>query len=266
MRLSVGRAIVAAALALAAGACKDSLEVSAQNWGFVEIIPTPGATAGQYVTQPTGTFFRSLQATGVLNTAVAPDSCIGGLDFAATTPPTTALPFIDAGAVSVAFPGKSVALAPLANNTLVNYLAPTSTSYTPGDSATVTISGVAGGYAAFTQKVKTAEPFTLGSVSVPPAGAVLSLSWTPAVSGGSIMIISLRYAGGTSSTLDKQLFCVLADDGTHDIPATQLGAWRVANNGLREVAATRFRATQVRNGSALLQIRSRFEATAAVTP
>ena len=266
MRLFVRRGVVAVALAVGLGACKDTLDISELEFGFIEITTATGSAPGQFTTRPTGTFFRSTGATGVLNTNILPDSCIGRVPYSANPPSGVGNEFLDAGTVSVAFSNTTLTLAPLTNNQLINYQAPVSSPFTPGDSVTVTVTGAANGFPAVTRRVKTAEAFTLSAVNVPGAGQDLPLTWTPSAGDGAAMVIQLRYAATSSNVINEQLYCALVDDGSHTVPANQIQEWRGANGGLREVAAVRLRSQPARNGSALFQVRSWFEFPTPATP
>jgi hypothetical protein len=267
MSLFVRRAFAIAAVVLCTAACKDTLELDDQQFGFVDIITATGPSAGLYRTQPTGTFFQAFNATGILNTTVTPDSCRVEV-YTATVNPGSPPAFLDAGPqVTLAFPATNIVLTPAPTSLVANYQPAGPSVFNPGDSVTVTVPGATPGFPAFTLKTKTAESFTFTAPTVPATGQDLQLTWTPAASApGSAMIFSLRYAGNGSSTLNEQVFCVLQDDGSHIVPDNQLRLWRLATNGLRESVAIRFRSTIVRNGAALLQVRSRFDVPTPATP
>lgn len=133
-------------------------------------------------------------------------------------------------------------------------------AHNPGDTAFLDIPGATGGYPPTTAASRTAETFTFATVTAPPAGQGLSLSWTTTPQAGSAMAFSLQYAVA-SETNNRQLYCELIDDGSFIIPTAQLEGFRNSDESLRAVAATRFRTTTSASGRSVLLILSRLTVT-----
>ena len=267
MHLFVRPLVLAAALLLPLGACRETIEVTETNFGLIEVDATAGASAGQYVTRPSAAFFRAQRTAAVMLTTNVNDVCETELSFSETPLTSDELKFLDAGSVTLTFGATSATLSEVAGEDLINYRSPASVAFTPGDSVMATVGG--GGQTGFpnsTLKAKTAEPFTFGAVGVPLLGQPLPLTWTPASDPNSVMTLSLRFAATGSTKLDRQLFCALRDDGSYTIQSGLLVGWINAQNGMRQAVAQRVRSTPTRVGTATLQIRSRFTLPVQITP
>jgi hypothetical protein len=98
-------------------------------------------------------------------------------------------------------------------------------TFTPGDSITLIIPGDLAGYPRSTFVARTAEPYTFGAVTAPAAGNALPLTWSAANDFNSAMLVMLRYSSTNNGTLDTQIFCDFADDGTATVPAALASLW-----------------------------------------
>ena len=237
------RGSIVALLALFAGACSTGTEsVPRENYGIV-FAETQAVDAG-YILAPTASFFSSPQLT--FNTSVeSANACVvAGYDpDAADNLPN--LRFLNAGEqITATLSGESRTLARVVepNNTEI-YEIETGGGivFEPGDSLQIS-GGLVDGFPPFNVKARTAELFDFTEPTPPAAGEPLTLIWSPRITTGSTMLVSLRYAS-TGTALDSQVYCDLEDDGRFDIPAAQIAGWRAATT--RENVFTRWR-TEVR--------------------
>lgn len=145
-------------------------------------------------------------------------------------------------------------------------------TYYPGtDTVIFTSPGVAGGFPAFTIRDKGVSPFTAQKIADSATAGGITASWTaaPAGEGGTTMQILLRYESSPSAaSLDRQVLCLVRDDGTFTIPALYVDEWQAAgedNSGRqKEVSYTRFKTRQVGIGDAVAVMLTTFDTTIAV--
>lgn len=261
------RAWLAPLAGLLLAACRAGTEpVLTSDYGFVTL-QTVKPAAGGWAVKPIGLFFS---ASGIVlpGSHIAKDSCVVAEN--AAPPPFTVDRYLTAGEhIVVAMSGSSMALVQDTIGVAPFYVSPDSSGIaaTPGDSATLTVPGDSSGFPTASLTVKTAEPFTLDSVPTGPAGSDITLRWTPAADTGSKMVVSLQYASLGSTTLDKQIYCALVDDGSYTIRASLAGGWQNAYGGKRSVAASRWRtAIEPVGSSAVLQVISTFDVPTPAAP
>lgn len=133
--------------------------------------------------------------------------------------------------------------------TSIRYAMPAGTglAYVPGDTLTVSIAGLAGGFPAATIKVRTAEPFVMDALEPPPGGPTpTAVTWTPATSAGSVMTLSLRYSTVDGvMTPNSQIYCVFNDNGSAFLPDAIRVAWAASDPASRSQFAQRVRESSV---------------------
>lgn len=179
-------------------------------------------------------------------TAAVPNSALQRDDrceFAAvdtTTPVTRGVK--RAGAqLTLAIGGRSVAM-PFDAGNLRYSSAGTSFAYTAGETVQAAVPGEDLTFPAATIGVLLAEPLIPGPVSVPAANDPMIFTWNASADTSSAIIVSLRYANPSTSTYaNEQIYCSLKDDGTHQISATSLQAFRASPSNRRSLVITRWR-------------------------
>lgn len=96
--------------------------------------------------------------------------------------------------------------------------------FTPGDSVVFQVAGDVAGFPPLTGASRTAEPFTITSPTIPPAGQSMQVSWTAASDLNAAMYVSLLYDSHGTGTLNTQIFCDFNDDGLGTVKASLLPA------------------------------------------
>lgn len=243
---------------LALAACLEPDPVPEANYGVIGLSTV--VSTNDTILSPQALFYR----TGLLvlpTSRVAADQC----QIADFPPPTqsTDLPrFLDAGdSVAISTTTSTTYLFPMVDADGESYvLKPTDRfPFHPGEDVTITVAGVAGGFANGTITVQTARGFTLGPINPsPPAGEDLALTWTPAGDDSTKLLVSLQYGVGQVQA-NQQIFCSLLDGGATAVPAALLGAWRSATTGSRKVEAARWRVTAKEVTGGILLVVSAFE-------
>lgn len=134
-------------------------------------------------------------------------------------------------------------------------------NFASGDTVTVNTLGTPNGFEASESKVRLAEAFTAGPIPDYVASQALDLTWTPAVSGDSYMVVSLRYANAPGLPApNREIECVFADDGTGSIPAALAQLWGTAEPSTREYLFTRAREVTIQVKPRMwTRVRSNFE-------
>lgn len=117
--------------------------------------------------------------------------------------------------------------------------------YQPGDSARLSVPGVAGGFPGGQIAVRLAEPVLLGPLTPAVAGQDFPISWATNGDARSGIIISLRYAfTATSDEPDRQLLCTVRDNGSYTVPGGLLTEWATSNPAFRSVNVLRWRTNE----------------------
>lgn len=243
---------------LALAACLDPDPVAESNYGVIGL--TTVVSEIDTILSPEALFYRT-GLLGLPTSRVNGDQCQVA---AYPTPSQTIRPprFLDAGdsvAISTAtstrylFPdidldGEAYVLRPADRF-----------PFHPGESVTITVPGVPGGFANGTISVLTARGFTMGPIEPsPPAGEVLDLTWTPAGDDSTKLLVSLQYGVGTPEA-NEQIFCSLEDDGAAEVSNLFLTEWRIATTGSRKVEAARWRVATKEVTGGVLVVVSAFE-------
>lgn len=251
----------AAVAVLSCAACVDTLDPSDPRvFGVFLLTATQSGSA--YVLNPEAVFFRASNVA-FPNSASPADACTA-LPYSTQSAPRDLDDVPGGSPVTLTLRSVPTNLTPRQEDRDLVYR-PTDDApiaHTPGDSAYLGIPGAAGGFPQTTAAARTAERFTFATVTVPPAGQGLQLTWTAADQPGAAMAFSLQYARSPSTTLNEQLYCELIDDGSFSVPALQVDQWREANNNVRGVSATRFRTSrQAPANNAVLLVLSRLTVT-----
>ena len=93
-----------------------------------------------------------------------------------------------------------------------------------------------------------------------PKASTATINWDGNGSPNSSVVVQLEYAASGSS-INSQIFCSFADDGTHDIPANLAARWSDANaNGRpQHVHAYRWITTYVAQGTPLMVLIGQYD-------
>ena len=254
-------ALLAAALTTACIGTTDPLQKI--DYGLINIVTTPNAGGTAYTTAPSGLFVRG---NFNLPSTAARDRC----QVLSYVPQgtVTGLEYVDAGAeIAFSLSGTNTTLVKKTDGSVTSYVLPTvgsSITFTPGDTAFLTIPGATGGFPSSNIAVRTAEPFTFGAVSIGTIGDDISLTWSAAPHPNSVMVVSLRYALAPATGQNQQVYCELIDDGAFTISGDITGDWSSVTTKNRVVAATRYRAAVKQVGSDILHAASVFNVTPTV--
>ena len=253
-------------LALVLTSCLKSTDTSTGT--PIGIVSMNARTKGAgYTTYPVLNFYSA--RTAVFTAAQSrTDSCVKTVYTPNSTDPNVGVTQIGAGvAVAVNLSGRADTLRKLsATNQTYTLSAVAGMSFTPGDSITLVIPGDVTGYPRTTFTGRTAEPYTFGAVTAPAVGAALPLTWSAANDLSSAMLVMLRYSASNNSTLDTQIFCDFADDGTASIPAGLVAPW--AASMTRTVFTQRLRTlvAQPSGTSVFFNLISTFDLPTPVSP
>lgn len=222
-----------------------------QDYGFVFL--DAEAAGDQDAMEPTAYFYRTSRPVPIPSSGVERDRCNRG---PVTTPPDPGIqPTISAGAaLTLSVSGTETELAQLIRPTVRFYGISTgaSVSFLPGDTATIAIPGESGWFPAWTVQVKTAEAFTAAQVPTYEKPTPIQLEWTAGGSTSSRMLVTLRYlvqGGGP-----EQVQCELVDDGSHELPADWVDAWRVASRFGKSATFLRERIVTLESESSTLTV------------
>lgn len=229
-----------AALALAAAsltACISTEPVPTQDYGFVVLVGEPDALGGSRISDPIAYFLRTSQI-GLSETGVTQDNCEIG-QIPGSSDPLPGLPYIDAGAtVTVGTENGPIVLDREIGANLILYTQEGPHEHSPGTAISATTTGADGGFPAMTVNGTAAPAFTFQDVPVDEDGGAseIVLTWDAppaAVAGQTTMNVSLRYASDATS-LNRQIFCALKDDGSATISALLSDGWHNSQNDLRD--------------------------------
>lgn len=207
------------------------------TWGFIQTSAL-SATGGTYLTSPSGQFFRG-SLTSIPDASVKPDSCI---ELQATTQQPLPVTFLDAGtSITTQFGSRTDTIPRVSSTSRTTYEVSAPLSYRPGDSLIVRIPGAAGGFPAAEIRAKTAEPFTLDSLSIRPSPAATQLRWTPSTDANSALLVEFRYSSTGGTTFNQLIRCAFVDDGADSVRFSVLQPWIGANITSRNATYTRLR-------------------------
>ncbi len=179
------------------------------------------------------------------------------------TPPTqggiTGVTYLDAGTSISAKIGAVTTEIPRSNAAVTSYALPAGTtiSYNPGDSAIITVPGVAGGFPSAEIRSRTSEPFTIGAIT--PSTTPIPLTWTAATDNNSALLVSLQYTPSGASAKTQEIRCAFTDDGVDSIPLRQHQAWSASTNVNRAVVVTRLRTAIQQIDGGVLEVISTYQ-------
>ena len=249
------------ALMLLAAAC-DSFEPELRQVAVITV-PTQVTDEG-YTTTPTVSFF---EGTGIRlsSTLVSVEGCVDREIQGSF--PGTQVP-IDAGPeITVLLSGTQATLTPRVTNGRMMYQLPEGASipFNPGALINLSIPGADNGFPERVVSARTAEAFTVGTVTLPASSAGdLALTWTPVPTfQGSAMFFSFRYFSTSATGFDREIACVFIDDGTGVVNAGVLSGFR--GSEFREILAQRAVITANQVGSAITHVTSTFGVTVPMT-
>lgn len=243
---------------LALAACLEPDPIPESNYGVIGL--TTVVAANDTILAPEALFYRT-GLLGLPSSRVVSDQCQIAA-YPTPTPGSTLPRFLDAGdSVAVSTAASTKYLFPTVDADGEKYvLAGTDRfPFHPGEMVTITVPGVAGGFANGTISVLTARGFTLGPIDPsPPADEALDLTWTPAGDDSTKLLVSLQYGVGQIEA-NQQIFCSLVDDGAAEVPAVLVTQWRGATTGSRKVEAARWRVSVKEVSGGVLVVVSAFE-------
>ena len=256
MRRHLRLSALLASLALVA--CLDPEPVPESDYGVIGL--TTVVSGSDTTLSPEALFYRT-GPLGLPTSRVASDQC--QIAVYPTPSPNTQLPrFLDAGdSVAVSAVASTKYLFPTIDANGESYVlrAADRFPFSPGETITITVPGVPGGFANGTISVLTARGFTMGPISPsPPTGEGLDLTWTPAGDDSTKLLVSLQYGVGQLQA-NEQIFCSLVDDGTAEVSNLLLTRWRTATTGSRKVEAARWRVAAKEVSGGVLLVVSAFE-------
>lgn len=141
-------------------------------------------------------------------------------------------------------------------------------TYAVGDNVQASIPGEGENYPSANISVRLAEPLNAGPIVVPTGTNPMTFTWTLSADTTSAIILSLRYANpSTSSFANEQIYCSLRDDGTHQIPQSQLTAFLASPNNKRSLVMTRWRTQEsLVDSRTLLHIATSIDTTITFQP
>jgi hypothetical protein len=224
---------------------------------------------GGFTTSPTANFYSATSIT-FSSASVASDSCVLA-SYSATAPSGNTAKVIGAGAyvlMQVSGHTDSLVKATTVDQTYQSIHA-SGVAFNPGDSVTFSILGDIVGFPQTTVTAKTAEPFTLNPIVVPPTGQPMTVTWSTGTDANGAMLVSLRYNDGTAGVtgLNAQVFCDFHDDGSGTVQAVNIAKWAASSQ--REVLVQRLRTVllQVQSANtAYVNILSTFDLPLPVSP
>ena len=259
-------AALAASAALLAGCQSDVDGPSARPIGVFQV--TVDGDVSPTTTRPTVTFIRAL-GINIGDTRNPGDVC-QVLSLSDNTGTPEPVPGVPAGeAISLELGETTTQLVPT-DQTFGRVYAPAgdaTVTFTPGDSARITVPGAAGGFPATTFALKTADPVIwVGSIPVtaPGTSGTITVKWN-AGDVNSTMVLSLRYET-PSSTNVQQVLCLMKDDGEFLIPNNVLAGWTAETSSDRRAVASRVRNSGVGLDGATMYGSSSFRKTVPLAP
>jgi hypothetical protein len=221
-----------------------SIDESANNnrYGSINFRAT-GSAEGPFAATPTAVFFTGGQAT-LPNSSTSSDQCA---QFPLTGEQIVPGNLVGGPALELRVGGQSYSMTESATVARIYTLpAPGVALYEAGDSARITVPGVAGGFPGSQIAVRLAEPVLLGPLTPIVVGEDFPISWTTNGDPRSGVIISMRYAlGAAADEPDRQLLCTVRDNGAYTIPGGLLTEWATSNAAFRSVNVLRWRTNEV---------------------
>lgn len=240
-RTYLALAVRGAGFALAASACTSLTDVnpSPNRYGAVSI-RARNAPNGRASAMATAIIFEAFTAAVPNSALQQTDQCV----YAAVDTATASTKGVKRAGdqVSLSVGGTVVSLP--YDDLNFRYATPATApfSYGAGDIVQATIPGNADVYPAASIGVRLAEPLIPGVIAVPTGTAPMVFTWNASNDSTAAIILSLRYANPTTSTIaNEQIYCSLRDDGAHQLPTTALAAFLASPNDKRALQLTRWR-------------------------
>jgi hypothetical protein len=249
--------IIGSALVLAG--CNLSSDLSTtQRLGFVTVLQVgEGDTATLNVV---GQFLQSSPTIQpqIPNTAAAADTCaVGGYQGQPEDPGPIKVDNLNAGDTITVTTDKAVGkLVPVINMAgSVDYrLVDGPLAFTPGSDVNIVIPGDSGGFPAHTAKVKTFVTPTFAPIERHPEEA-LAINWSPAGATTGAVLLDFLYSNSAGAAPNKEMVCVLRDDGSFSVPRFIIGGeWEASPDGAQSVSGIRRNTTIQQNQDVLLDV------------
>lgn len=222
-----------------------------------------------FTTSPTVNFYSATSIT-FSSASVASDSCVL-FPYSATAGSGNTAKVIGGGAYVLASVSGNTDSLVKATTVDATYQSShvSGIAFTPGDSITFTIPGDIAGFPPTAVTAKTAEPFTLNPIVVPPTGQPMTVTWSTGNDANGAMLVSMRYNDATVGVtgLNAQIFCDFHDDGSGTVQATNIALWAASSQ--REVLVQRLRTVLVQVPSvitAYVNVLSTFDLPLPVSP
>lgn len=242
------RALRSLAVLLVAGTSSACLSVEESSNNFRYGSMTIRATAGGQGTitaRPTASFFTGPDAA-LPHSRVTSDQC--SIEFFAEEAflPGNLTP---GSSVELDVAGNSFELTEDPGTPRLYTLGGSGTfTYDVGDTVTVTVPGAAGGFPGSQVQVRLAEPIRVGAQTPPSAGSgEYALTWQTDGDENSGVLLSMRFGSfANEGRADRQLLCILPDDGAFTVPESFLVEYLNSVPELRSINMLRWR-TRVTN-------------------
>lgn len=252
--------IIAAGLLLVS-ACRPLTDATGDyRYGSVSVRAS-GSGSGPYTAIPTATFFNSFEQT-LPNSNTLQDVCGTYFYSPATISPGNLEP---GGPVPLSIRGSSVGMLdePVGVPGVYVLPAPNSFQYVLGDTLRVNVPGAAGGFPAGQVSLRLAEPIQLAALTNVAPGDDFPISWANNGQGTSGVILALRFGvSATSLAPDRQVLCLVRDNGGYTIPGGILGEYYASPPDHRELNVLRWRTnSQQIDERSLLHIVSSLDTT-----
>ncbi len=230
-------------LTVASTACLDVEDTSATNrYGSLTIRATAGSS-GVLTARPTAAFFTGPQFA-LPDSRVIADRCQTELFAPEVINPGN----LNAGESLELRVGGSVRQLSetILGSRLYVLSSPPTFEYSPGDSAQLTVQGAAGGFPGSQIAVRLAEPMRVNATTGPVAGETFTLRWQTNGDANSGVLVSLRYGTlNNEGAADRQVLCVVQDDGEFLIGPQLLSEYFASDESLREINVARWRTRTV---------------------
>lgn len=200
----------------------------------------------------TGTNFN----VSLPNAAAATDSC-DVTDWTGDPEPTppTGINNLNAGSsIALATDLTEASMVPGFQGTAVVYSVSAGTlPFTPGAEISFDIPGDSGGYPAQSIETHTIVTASLAPIDRHPAED-LHLSWSPGGNTGGIVQLAFQYSNSANTTPNRQMLCVLRDDGSYDVPDYVVREWAAAPDPSQSVTGFRWNTTIQQTNDVILDV------------
>ena len=230
--------LAAVATVLALPACASFSDVQGnERLGSINLT-TASSNTGPYAATAVATFFTSQPQT-LPSSRVTSDQC-GTFNYV----PESFVPGnLEAGAeIQLQVGGNAYSLTQPSNLPRVYTLGDRRALHSPGDTARVTIPGVAGGFPGATIALRMAEPVLITNEIRADSAQDVAVAWQPNGDANSSIILSFRFTGSLSSVNpDRQVLCIVRDNGAYTVPGGTMGEYFASNPASRSLNIMRWR-------------------------